>query len=487
MPKHPADCGCSRRTFLKGSGLTLAGFGLTSLFPGAIMRHAMAAGGNDNRFMFIFLRGGNDGLNTVIPHGDPDYNVTNRGAIYIDPVDAIDLNGFASLHPGLADLMDSYNAGDLAVIHQAGYPYASASHFDGQRIWENGNPADSQSLEGWLYRTIVENSFTDGAVVPAISAQSNQPVLLRGSRPFINVADPDNFDLSLPFLGEPLRTKVVQSWPPHFAGLQGLAPYGPILARTGLEIASFVSEFDAWDQAGWDPKDPDNPTWSLFPVSFATNPDDPSGPNGKKFRAGSYQFFQDLKICALASLESDPASNANGTSVTGTQLAGWDLHTGQGGVGGRHHELLSWLAYGMRSLRIVLSGAALDPRNYTSVWDKTVISTMSEYGRTSSYNGNGGTDHGKASCLLAQGGAVNGGVYLCDGSSWPTGTMYSVGSGPGTGVKRYVAPGVDFRSIFWEIMRDHLGASPASVEATFPGYTAQGLASQELGFINSMP
>ena len=68
-------CDCRRRSFLKGSGVTLAGFSLMSLLPGPLLRHALAApaAGNGKRMLFIFLRGGNDGLNAVIPHGDPDY------------------------------------------------------------------------------------------------------------------------------------------------------------------------------------------------------------------------------------------------------------------------------------------------------------------------------------------------------------------------------------------------------------------------------
>src|SRR5262245_53946923 len=132
-------CSCSRRSFLKGSGLTLAGFGLSSLFPAAFLRSAMAAGNSSKRLLFIFMRGGNDGINTVIPHGDPDYNTTNRPTLYIPPASAINLNGFASLHPAMQDAMDAYNAGDLAIIHRVGIPNNTLSHFDDQRTWENGN------------------------------------------------------------------------------------------------------------------------------------------------------------------------------------------------------------------------------------------------------------------------------------------------------------------------------------------------------------
>ena len=63
--QHSSACSCSRRTFLRGSGLTLAGFGLTSLFPVPLIRQAMAGTANDRRLLFIFLRGGNDAVNAV--------------------------------------------------------------------------------------------------------------------------------------------------------------------------------------------------------------------------------------------------------------------------------------------------------------------------------------------------------------------------------------------------------------------------------------
>ena len=482
--KHPSTTSCSRRSFLHGCGLTLSGFGVASLFPTPFIRHALASTASSNRrLMFIFLRGGNDGINTLIPHGDTDYSATNRSTLYIPPAQAIDLNGFASFHPGLADMMEVFNAGEMAVVHRAGFAESTLSHFVNQRIWENGTPALSGSLSGWLAKTIFTNNFRDGSDLPALSAQPSQPVLLRGTETYLNVADAGNFNFSLPFLTEPLKSKVIDSWPPNYTSLHGLEPYGPILKQNNLQLISFVDEFETWDQANWDPKDPDNPTWSLFPVSFATNPDDPAGPNGKKFSAESYEFFQNIKVCALSLLQSNPLLNTNGTRVAGTEMNGFDTHGGQGSIFGRQRELLEWLAYGFRSLRIALSGAAIDPRDYASVWDKTIISTMSEFGRTSIAPRNG-TDHGLASCLWLQGGSINGGVYNCDSSAWPQGSMFS-GSSADSGA-RYLAHLTDYRAIFWEIMRDHMGAAPATLESVFPGYTAAGLAGQELGLFSGL-
>ena len=464
--QHLSTCSCSRRSFLKGSGLTLTGFGITSLFPTPLIQHALAGGtNNDKRLLFIFLRGGNDGINTIIPHGDAQYSVTSRPSLYIGPGDAVDLNGFASLHPALQDMTSLYDVGDLAVIHRVGYANSSQSHFDGQRIWENGHPDDATLFDGWLARYISENLAGSAADLLALSVQATAPVLLRGPEKFVNIANPDNFNYGLV---EPRLTKNAEGWRNIAANLVGLEPYRPVLSQTGVKLADTLNEYDSWDQANWNPTDPDT-GFSLFPVSPETNQ--------KGLNPASYDFFRSLKVCALALLESDGGNN-NGTRVTGTQLSGWDLHNGQGQMNGAHADLLSWVAYGFHSLRVVLSGAAIDPRNYSSIWDDTTVVTMSEFGRTTDENGSQGTDHAVASCMFLGGGSVNGGVYNCDSTSWPAGVMYGVQG-------RYLLQNTDYRSIFWELLRDHMGASAATVDTVFPNYTSLGLASQELGLIST--
>jgi uncharacterized protein (DUF1501 family) len=465
-----------RRSFLRGAGLTMAGLGVTSLFPSPLIRHAMAgptdAGGK--RLLFIFLRGGNDGINTVIPHGDPDYNTTTRPTLYVSPSEAIDLNGFASLNPGLGDLLPMWNAGDLAAVHRVGYPNMSRSHFDGQRIWENGDPSQAQLFEGWLYRYIRENAVSAGVDLPVLTVQSTPPLVVRGDESFVNVANPDSFDYLDP---DPFRSKYANAWRRLHADLDGLEANRPILSQTGVKLADTLDEYRAWDQANWNPTDPDT-GWNLFPVSDDTNPDDPGGPNGKKFPAGAYGFFRSLKLCALSLLESTGTST-NGTRIAGTQLGGWDTHENQGTLAGTQATLLSYVGYGIRSLRIALSGAAgNEPRGYASIWPDTTVVTMSEFGRTTVENGSLGTDHAAASCQFVAGGNVNGGLYNCDPTTWPAGVMLGVEG-------RYLLERTDYRSVFWELLRDHMGADPATVEDVFPGYGALGLPSQELGLITS--
>jgi len=458
--QHASTCSCSRRSFLRGCGLTLTGFGIGSLFPTPLIQTALAGGLPSNRrLLFIFLRGGNDAINVVIPHGDTDYNAINRPTLYIPPGNAIDLNGFASFHPSLADMMDPFNANELAVIHRVGYANNSQSHFDGQRIWENGDPTQPNLFEGWLYRYTQEAMLSVGADLPALTVQATQPVILRGQEKFVNVANPGNFDY---IAGNPdVRAKLGASWRDAYEGLVGLEAYRPVLSQTGVKLADTIDEYASWDQANWNPLDPNN-GWSLFPVDGATNQ---AGLN-----PASYGFFESLKVATLSLLES--TGTTNNTRIAGTQLNGFDTHNNQGQMFGQQADLLSWLAYGFKSVRTVLSGAANDPRGYASIWDDTLVVTMSEFGRTTNENGSAGTDHAAAGAMFAMGGTVTGGVYNCDPVNWPAGVMYGVQG-------RYLQHETDYRSVFWEILRDHMGASPGSMGTIFPGHAAGG----ELNFV----
>ena len=387
---HPSTCSCSRRTFLRGSGLVLTGFGLGSLFPTPLMQPALAGTlPADRKLLFVFLRGGNDAINAVIPHGDADYSPVNRPSLYISPTEAIDLNGFASLHPALGDMVDPYNAGELAVIHRVGYANSSQSHFDGQRIWENGDPSNPQMFEGWLYRYTQEAMISAGADLPVLTVQSTQPVLVRGEgEKFVNVANPGFFDY---IAADPdIRAKLGAGWRSAYEGLTGLETYRPVLNQTGVKLADTIDEYASWDQANWNPLDPVS-GWSLFPVSPETNQ--------AGFNATSYGFFESLKVAALSLLEGN--GTTNNTRIAGTQLNGFDTHNNQGQMNGAHAELLSWLAYGYKSLRTVLSGAAVEPRGYASIWNDTLVVTLSEFGRTTVENGSQGTDHAAAGALFA--------------------------------------------------------------------------------------
>lgn len=470
--KHE-DCNCSwkqahgavsRRAFMRLSGVTLAGVSLTSALPDALMSFAMTTAASNKRLLYIYLDGGCDALNTIIPHGDPQYNATLRPTLYVPPAQAINLNGFASLHKNLAELNTVYTAGDLAVVHRVGYPDMTQSHFDGKKIWQFGNPAVAAFGSGWLYRYLITNGLAQGASLPALNVNYYLSELLQGQESIVNIADPNSFDYGI---DEPVKTKFRNRWSAAYTRLAGTEPYRELLAKTGVDLISTTAEYASWDQANWNPKDP-NTGWSLFPVDDNTNPTLSGGV--KKFSTESYPFFLNLKICALSLLE---GGGTNGTRIAATELGGFDSHDGQGLLTGQHPDRLSWLGYGIQSLRTVLSGAATNNRSYGAIWNDTCVVTASEFGRTSAENGSSGTDHGQASFSLVAGGLVKGGVYNCDASNWFPGTLFEKDG-------FYFLHRTDYRALLWEVLRDHMGASLATVNTIFPGYTGLGLVEPDL-------
>lgn len=225
----------SRRAFLSRSAKVSMAVALSTLVDiPFVMKRALAEGNiglNGKKILFIWLRGANDSLNSVVPIGDPQYalnrptigltadpavNYSGLGACF-DPTKYLDANltarlaadptyaynnaimtgnGFAALHPSLKFLAPVYNAGDLALIHRVAYPKQSRSHFDSQNYWENGNPNNNLSKDGIFYRTILESGLANTSPLTGVSIQSALPLILRGSSAAMtNLSDPTRYDL----------------------------------------------------------------------------------------------------------------------------------------------------------------------------------------------------------------------------------------------------------------------------------------------------
>ena len=195
-----------RREFLKTGGLAGGALGLNLLGSLGLPNNLFADGHSSNKKMlFIFQRGGNDGINAVIPRGDNEYNTTNRPTLFLRENQALDLgNGFAQLHPGLEPMMEIFNnqklngqdgPGNLAVIHRVGYAGQSRSHFNSQHYWENATPGDKKLDEGMFYRQITETlDLTDEAnAFVAASLSGSQMVSLRGPKPLPNFRKASDF------------------------------------------------------------------------------------------------------------------------------------------------------------------------------------------------------------------------------------------------------------------------------------------------------
>jgi uncharacterized protein (DUF1501 family) len=139
-----------------------------------------------------------------------------------------------------------------------------------------------------------------------------------------------------------------------------------------------------------------------------------------------------------------------GLEIAFADVGGWDTHINQGGATGQLANRLTDFALAIQALVTDLGDRMAD----------VVILTMSEFGRTARQNGSGGTDHGHAGCLFVIGGGVKGGKVH---GRWPGLEPEQLNEG------RDLALTTDFRSVFGEVVRKHLGA--AALDRIFPGFT----------------
>src|SRR5205814_1513663 len=180
----------TRRIFLRNGALAVAG---TAAIPSFLTRAAYGAlesGNRAKRLVVIFQRGAADGLNIVVPHGEQNY-YRMRPSLAIPRSGAsgvIDLDGFFGLHPSLASFKPLWDQKHLAVVHAAGSPDTTRSHFDAQDYMESGTPGYKGTEDGWLNRTLhVPASEDKSSPFRAVSLGPSLPRILLGPQPAVAI------------------------------------------------------------------------------------------------------------------------------------------------------------------------------------------------------------------------------------------------------------------------------------------------------------
>src|ERR1700747_3449579 len=143
----------TRRIFLRNSALAVVGTAAVPSFLARAAFGAFAAGTRNKRLVVIFQRGAADGLNIVVPYAESQYYAM-RPSINIPRKSVIDLNGFFGLHPSLSAFQPLWQQGHLAIVHAAGSPDTTRSHFDAQDFMETGTPGVKVTEDGWLNRSL---------------------------------------------------------------------------------------------------------------------------------------------------------------------------------------------------------------------------------------------------------------------------------------------------------------------------------------------
>ncbi len=184
----------NRRFFLHKGALALAG---TTTIPGFLVRSVLAesAPGPNRRLVVIFQRGAADGLNIVVPYREKNYYAMRPG-IAIPPDKVIDLDGFFGLHPSMAAFKPLYDQGHLAIVHAAGSPDMSRSHFDAQDYMESGTPGVKSTDDGWLNRALQSEDLRrrqEHSAFRALALGANVPRTLAGRIPAIALNNVNDF------------------------------------------------------------------------------------------------------------------------------------------------------------------------------------------------------------------------------------------------------------------------------------------------------
>lgn len=407
----------NRRFFLKSSGIALASVGAATVSPSFLTRTLAQTGRNGRKriLVTIFQRGAMDGLNAVVPFGDDTY-YSLRPSIAVprpksgDATTAIDLDGFFGLHPSLASFKPIYDSGQLAIIHAVGSPDSTRSHFDAQDYMESGTPGVKSTVDGWLNRYLQASADPKASPFRGVSMGANLPRTMQGKASAIAMTSINDFAIRAG------------------GGEMGQALQG------GFEAMYQQTVNDALRGTGKE-------TFEAVKMLKQVNPTQYQPAPGVTYPRG--QFGDRLKQVAQL------IKSNIGLEVAFTDIGGWDTHANQGAGQGQLANRLTEFANGISALYADLKERA----------DEVVILTMTEFGRTAKENGNRGTDHGHASVMFAIGGSVKGGkVY----GKWP-------GLKPNElNEQRDLAITTDFRDVFAELAKNHLGA--ANLNTIFPGY-----------------
>jgi uncharacterized protein (DUF1501 family) len=383
--------------------------------PEFLTRAAMAANvaQSHKRLVVIFQRGAADGLNIVVPHGEAAYYAM-RPTIAIPKRDVIDLDGFFGLHPSMSALKPLWDAKHLAIVHAAGSPDATRSHFDAQDFMESGTPGLKSTEDGWLNRALAASSpDVQGAAFRAVALGTALPRILSGSAPAIAMGNVNDF-------GVAPRNPQGQPLSNSFEAMYAQS-VDAVLHGTAQETFDAVKMLKAADPAKYRPA---------------------AGVNYPKGRFGD----------ALKQTAQLVKANL-GVQVAFTDIGGWDHHVNEGASEGQLGNLLREFSGSLAAFWQDLGTLAED----------TVVVTMSEFGRTARENGTRGTDHGHANVMFVMGGAVRGGrVY----GRWPglaNEQLYE---------QRDLALTTDFRQVMAEAVAKQLGNTKP--ERVFPGYSNPG-------------
>lgn len=326
---------------------------LSAHAPGWAQAAARRADSASDRILILVeLKGGNDGLNTVIPYADRNYYLL-RPLIGIKPEEVIRLDAQTGLHPELKALLPMWEKGELGMVQGVGYPQPNLSHFRSIEIWETGSRASEYLQEGWVTRGLKAMADTSRFTTEGVMIGSGELGALAGARA-VSLNNPEAFVN---------QSRLAQ-------GMDAFPAIGNAALRYLLQVESDINQAAQGLRGD--------------KFNFVT-----------PFPAGAFGNGVKAAVQVVASQR-----GKGGVPVITLTLGSFDTHQNQLGT---HAGLLRQLAEGMTALKGALSELG--------AWDRTLLMSFSEFGRRPHQNSSNGTDHGTLAPHFVAGGAVRGGLY----------------------------------------------------------------------------
>jgi len=413
----------TRRYFLKTTGAVLSYMGVAPFLPGsALAGITPRAAARSKTLVVIFLRGGADGLNLVVPHGDKDYSLLRKSLAVSGPASddkarsAIDLDGFFGLNPRLAALKPLFDDRLAVAAHAVGYDRNTRSHFEEQDTWETGVVGNTLSSDGWLNRHLLTSTSPTGSPMRAVAIGDSLPRIMHGKASAFAIRGLE--DLALP-TSKKADPGVVTAALEH---AYARSPAGLHPAQNARELLSQAT---------------DTTLEGIHQLRTIT---------ATEYKPAAEYPKSDLarKLTQIARLIKADV----GLEVAEVDIGGWDTHQNQGrGGDGQLGNLAQQLG----------EAIAAFTRDLGDRIDDTLVVTATDFGRTAAENGTGGTDHGWANCMFVVGGAVKRGHEAREGGYKPV-----VANWPGLAPdqlhqKRDLLHTTDFRDVLGELVATHLG------------------------------
>ncbi|QQS13245.1 MAG: DUF1501 domain-containing protein [Rhodospirillales bacterium] len=313
-----------------------------------------AAGGParwDRILVLVELKGGNDGLNTLVPFDDAAYRAARPG-IAVARERVVQLDQRVGLNPALKGLTASWQARDLAILQGVGYPYPNRSHFRSIEIWDSASASSQTLTDGWIAQAFAGAARPKGRNLDCVVVDTNALPATGAGLHTIVMQDAENF--------------IQQARRLRDGGME--PPANPALAH----IRKVRAEIHAASQ-GLAERMRTAP-----PPAQAFGPE----PFGRQLDFATRILTARVPVVAIK-----------------IALGGFDTHARQQEP---HERLLGLLGDGLATLRANLVAAGL--------WNDVLVMTYSEFGRRVRQNAIGGTDHGTAAPQFVMGGAVKGGL-----------------------------------------------------------------------------